>query len=52
MFYIGLYLETLTQTKRPRALIFNIEQTLVDICQVCSNSVHVTKMASLRGQRF
>ena len=43
MFYIGLYGENmklltfLSETTRPRALIFGMEHHLVDLYQVCSN---------------
>ena len=42
MFYIGLYREQhekifLSETTRPRALIFGMKQRLVDFYQVCSN---------------
>ena len=42
MFYIGLYREQhekifLSETTRPRALIFGMKYHLVDLYQVCSN---------------
>ena len=42
MFYIGLYREKhenifLSETTRPRALIFGMKHHLVDLYQVCSN---------------
>ena len=42
MFYIGLYREQhekifLSETTRPRALIFGMQYHVVDLYQVCSN---------------
>ena len=43
MFYIGLFRENmkkilLSETIRPRALIFGMKHHLVDLYQVCSNN--------------
>ena len=50
MFYIGLYREVrgkifLSETIRPRALIFGMKHHLVDLYQVCSNYAPEGKMA-------
>ena len=48
MFYIVLYREKhekifLSETKRPRALIFGMKHHIVNIYQVCSNYIPGTK---------
>ena len=50
MFYIGLYREKhekifLSETTRPRALIFGMKYHLVNLYQVCSNFAPWAKMA-------
>ena len=42
MFYVGLYWENmkkifLSETTRPRALIFSMQHHLMDLYQICSN---------------
>ena len=52
MFYIGLYIGLyrekhktifLSETTRPRALIFNMKHHIVKLYQVCSNYIHGAK---------
>ena len=57
MFHIGLYGDnvektSLSETTRPRALIFGLSHHLVDLYQVCSNNTRGAKMAQPRGQMF
>ena len=54
MFYIGLYRENvekifLSETTRPRALIFGMYHHLVDLYQVCSNNSHGAKNGPAPG---
>ena len=54
MFYIVLYREThdhifLSETTRPRALIFDKKHHLVNLYQVCSNHIHGAKNGAARG---
>ena len=54
MFYIGLYREQhekifLSETTKPRALIFGMQHHLVDLYQVCSNYSRGAKNGSFRG---
>ena len=39
MFYIGLYMENLSDTTRPRAFIFGMKHHLVNLYQVSSNYI-------------
>ena len=54
MLYIGLCWEKhetifLSETTRPRALIFGMKHQLVNLYQICSNYIPGTKMASAEG---
>ena len=53
-FYIGIYGEKyekifLSETKRPRALIFGMKHHLVDLCQVCSSETPGAKNGNAPG---
>ena len=57
MFYIGLFKEKhehifLSETTRPRALMFGMEHHLVNLCQVCSNYIPGATMARPGGHVF
>ena len=57
MFYIGLYREKhetifLSETTRPRALIFGKKHHLVNLYQVCSNYAQGAKWPHPRGHMF
>ena len=61
MFYIGLYREKhektfLSETKRPRAMIFGMKHHLVNagvnLYQVCSNDIPGAKNGPPRGHMF
>ena len=54
MFYIGLYRKKhgkifLSETMRPRALVFGMQLHLVDIYQVCSNYAPGAKIGPTPG---
>ena len=54
MFYIGLYREKyekifLSETTRPRVMIFGMKHHLVNLNQVCSNYIHGAKNGLPRG---
>ena len=54
MFYIGLYRQKhekifLSETIRPRALIFGIKHHLVDLYQFCSNHATGVKIGPVPG---
>ena len=56
MFYIGLYREKheiiLSETTRPRALIFSMKHHLVNLYQVCSNYIPGAKNGPPTGVTF
>ena len=57
MFYIGLHREqhkkiVLSETTRPRALIFGLKYHLVDLYLVCSNYIPGAKNGPARGRMF
>ena len=56
MFYIGLYRQThqqlLSETTRPRALVFGMKHHIMNLCQACANYIPGAKNGPHRGHMF